>query len=205
MPTRPLLSLPLLSSLALALGVTAMAAPAGTARPEGPEPRELAYGEHPAHRLDLYRPADTPANEAPIMVYVHGGGWRKGDKSAVGEKAAHIFALMRSRSARFYGRVFGDDPAVWKDASPARHVEPGAGIPPFLIGYSSGLRGNAGARRAARAEAFAETLRDAGIAAVIVDASDRNHRQINVRFGRSDDEKVTGRAMAFLEAIRAEE
>lgn len=34
--------------------------------------------------LDVYQPEG--AKELPIMVYVHGGGWTKGDKQAVGEK-----------------------------------------------------------------------------------------------------------------------
>jgi arylformamidase len=41
--------------------------------------RDLAYGNHPAQRLDLYRPAgDGPF---PLIVFVHGGGWRRGDKA----------------------------------------------------------------------------------------------------------------------------
>jgi len=40
---------------------------------------DLAYGGDPAQRLDVYRPAD--ARSAPLMLFVHGGGWRQGDKS----------------------------------------------------------------------------------------------------------------------------
>jgi acetyl esterase/lipase len=39
---------------------------------------EVAYGDHPRHRLDLYAP-DGVAN-APVLVFVHGGGFLKGDK-----------------------------------------------------------------------------------------------------------------------------
>jgi acetyl esterase/lipase len=39
--------------------------------------------------LDVYRPAGSVAGQRRgIVVYVHGGGWSKGDKSAVGSKAA---------------------------------------------------------------------------------------------------------------------
>jgi acetyl esterase/lipase len=44
--------------------------------------REVAYGSDPAQRLDVYRPARGDA--APIVVLVHGGGWRRGDKAAAG-------------------------------------------------------------------------------------------------------------------------
>ena len=46
---------------------------------------ELAYGEQEAQRLDLHVPSGV--QDAPVMLYVHGGGWRIGDKSAVGKKA----------------------------------------------------------------------------------------------------------------------
>jgi acetyl esterase/lipase len=39
---------------------------------------DVAYGPHERHRIDLYQPqGDTPA---PILVFVHGGGFLKGDK-----------------------------------------------------------------------------------------------------------------------------
>lgn len=39
----------------------------------------VAYGDDPAQRLDVYRP--VAANRAPIVLYAHGGGWRRGDKA----------------------------------------------------------------------------------------------------------------------------
>ncbi|NWK96321.1 alpha/beta hydrolase [Sphingobium lactosutens] len=38
----------------------------------------IAYGPHARHRLDLYRPQGEGL--APILVFVHGGGFLKGDK-----------------------------------------------------------------------------------------------------------------------------
>lgn len=52
--------------------------------------RDLAYGNDPAHRLDVYRP--RKADNAPIAIMVHGGGWRRGDKggaSMVANKVEH--------------------------------------------------------------------------------------------------------------------
>lgn len=42
--------------------------------------RNVAYGGDPAERLDVYSPSG--ARDDPIIVMVHGGGWRRGDKAA---------------------------------------------------------------------------------------------------------------------------
>ncbi|MBC2652955.1 alpha/beta hydrolase [Novosphingobium flavum] len=42
---------------------------------------DLAYGPDERHRLDLY---GTPASAAPVILFVHGGGFLKGDKAADG-------------------------------------------------------------------------------------------------------------------------
>ena len=47
---------------------------------------EHAYGNDPKQRLDLARPAGVP--RAPVLLFVHGGGWSIGDKAhAAGGKA----------------------------------------------------------------------------------------------------------------------
>jgi acetyl esterase/lipase len=44
---------------------------------------DLAYaGASPQETLDLYLPARA-ANPAPLVIWVHGGGWRTGDKSSI--------------------------------------------------------------------------------------------------------------------------
>jgi acetyl esterase len=47
--------------------------------------RDLPYGTHARHRLDIYRPVhatDSPdAANQPVAVFVHGGGFMRGDKS----------------------------------------------------------------------------------------------------------------------------
>ncbi|WP_188063706.1 alpha/beta hydrolase [Sphingobium sp. KCTC 72723] len=40
---------------------------------------DVAYGPHERHRLDIYAPMDA-AGPAPVLVFVHGGGFLKGDK-----------------------------------------------------------------------------------------------------------------------------
>lgn len=254
-----------------------------------PATKDVCYGDHEHQKLDYYLPSET--RQAPVMVYVHGGGWRVGDKKAVGSKAkffcgkgwvfvsvnyrllpdgehprnvndvasaiawvtehadelgidrqrlfvmghsagAHLASLvavhpqaltavglsrgqirgvisldtnaydvatlMQSSSARYYGQVFGRDPAVWKDASPQHHLAPDAGIPPFLICYSKGMGLRKDPKRATNARAFKQALQAHNIDASVVDASDRNHSQINQRFGTVTDTKVTARAWQFL-------
>ncbi len=51
---------------------------------------DLAYGNDPAQTLDVYSP--TAAKNAPVIVLVHGGAWRFGDKgnrAVVKHKVAH--------------------------------------------------------------------------------------------------------------------
>lgn len=255
---------------------------------------DIAYGDYEAQKLDLYLPASP--EKAPVMVYVHGGGWSKGDKKAVAAKpaffrelgwifasvnyrllpegrhpenandvaaaiawvheniaplggdpdrifvmghsaGAHLAALvatderplqragkslailkgvialdtnaydmpglLRETSGALYSYVFGSDPETLKDASPLHHVKAGKSIPPFLICYSRGIGSRPQAMRPVAAAAFRDALADVGVAAHVVDASDRNHGEINAWFGKAGDEKVTGKAKTFLRAIAA--
>lgn len=43
--------------------------------------RDLSYGEDPRHRLDIYCPQSTSSSPRTVMVFVHGGGFIRGDKS----------------------------------------------------------------------------------------------------------------------------
>jgi arylformamidase len=262
--------------------------------------RDLRYGDAPgvaatAQTLDLFTPAASGSGPTPVMVYVHGGGWKGGDKGRVGRKAeyftgrgwafvsvnyrllpagrhpanvddvaaaiawvhdhaaehgidpdaifvmghsagAHLAALVATSPAPLrrvgkplsvikgaipvdtmaydipgmlaanpemgHAQVFGLDPEVRRDASPQWHVAAGVGIPPFLVCYSRGMTPADGlATRAAAAEGFVATLRQAGIAADLVDASDRTHREINERIGDPADDRVTARIEAFLDGL----
>lgn len=66
----------------------------GDAQGEARQPRrqgaqEIAYGSDPLQKLDFH-PASTD-RPAPLVLFVHGGGWQRGDKrNATGEfKAPH--------------------------------------------------------------------------------------------------------------------
>lgn len=43
---------------------------------------DLAYGSDPDQRLDVYLPPAMAADAAPVLLMVHGGGWRRGSRSA---------------------------------------------------------------------------------------------------------------------------
>lgn len=77
---------------------------AGAAQAATPSQRDVAYGPDPAQKLDIYQPG--PSQNAPIILFVHGGAWRLGDKAAdrvVENKSVHyvgqgkIFISMNYR------------------------------------------------------------------------------------------------------------
>jgi len=58
--------------------------------------RDVAYGTHPRQRLDLFRPA-RPVRGAPVVVFVHGGGFVGGDKHRPGSPYHDNVALWAVR------------------------------------------------------------------------------------------------------------
>ena len=53
------------------------------ARNELPHHLDLAFGDHPKQRLDLYLPK-TESSDAAVFVFLHGGGFREGDRAHYG-------------------------------------------------------------------------------------------------------------------------
>ena len=53
-----------------------------------PDLANVSYGAHPRNVLDLWlAKSDKPT---PLLVYIHGGGWYQGDKSAVTEDVVRL-------------------------------------------------------------------------------------------------------------------
>jgi len=41
----------------------------------------LAYGRHDLQKLDVFEPSSRPKDSMPVLIYIHGGGFTRGDKS----------------------------------------------------------------------------------------------------------------------------
>ena len=60
------------------------------AHPEQAGSVELSYGKDPLQKLDYWKPVKKGS---PLVIFVHGGGWKRGDKrDATGQKAEHFHA-----------------------------------------------------------------------------------------------------------------
>lgn len=108
MRTKLVLGLPMaLGTAALLLGGIAEARPGerlrariaermaarqdGASRaPQTPAAQAITYGTDPLQALDFWG-AQSGASKAPLVIYVHGGGWKRGDKGNAtgGWKAPH--------------------------------------------------------------------------------------------------------------------
>lgn len=74
----------------------------------------LRYGDDPKQTLDLYAPTTDINKEYPVIIYVHGGGWMRGDKSNVTVKPAFFTNkgyLFVSVNYRFAPKVSYDEMA----------------------------------------------------------------------------------------------
>lgn len=110
--------------------------------------QDVAYGPDDAHRLDVYRDAAT-AGPAPVLLLVHGGGWRAGDKATAD--------IVRSKVRHWLPRGFvvvsvnyrlGDDVTPYDEAGDLaaalahvqRHAAEWGGDPNrvVLMGHSAG-------------------------------------------------------------------
>ena len=58
--------------------------------------RDIAYGGHERHRLDLFQP-ETAREPAPVLLFVHGGGFVGGDKKRPGTPYQDNVALWAVR------------------------------------------------------------------------------------------------------------
>jgi acetyl esterase/lipase len=57
-------------------------------RNELPHHLNLPYGAHPKQKLDIYLPRGTDLSSAPVFLFLHGGGFREGDRAQYGAIAA---------------------------------------------------------------------------------------------------------------------
>jgi len=110
---------------------------------------DIAYGDGPKHRLDVYVPDRVPAQQStpcPLVVFWHGGRWTFGDKADyrfVGAALAGLGYVAVLANYRLYPEVkmagFMDDTARAASWAAAHGAEYGADPNLlFLMGHSSG-------------------------------------------------------------------
>jgi acetyl esterase/lipase len=76
-----LLLLAVLAALLAACSPTAAYNQLALARAGGVQvTRDLPFGEHSRHRLDVYAPRES-GPPRPVLVFIHGGSWNSGDKA----------------------------------------------------------------------------------------------------------------------------
>jgi acetyl esterase/lipase len=88
--------------------------------------------------------------------------------------------------------AFGNDPAVWRKASPPNNVAAGAPIPSFHI-VTRGLPDRVG-----ESQAFGATLRGAGVTATVQVVRGLTHEEVNDAVGQAGDTVVTPPLVQFF-------
>ena len=141
----------LLAALVAALALVACSpitalnalAPAGTHT----RTADVAYGDGPRQKLDIYRPAQpAPTGGWPVVVFFYGGSWNsgaRGDYAFVGEALAARGILTLVADYRLYPEVRYPD--FLRDSAAAlawglEHASPLGGNPRrvFVMGHSAG-------------------------------------------------------------------
>jgi triacylglycerol lipase len=59
--------------------------------------RDVAYGPDPLNVLDVFAPERAPGRPLPVLVYVHGGGFERGDKHTAGTPFSDNVPLWAAR------------------------------------------------------------------------------------------------------------
>ena len=122
-------------------------APAHAATQNVTKQSDIAYGEAPAQKMDVYLPAH--ADHAPVIFMVHGGAWRfgdKGSKDVVKNKVArwveqgYVFISVNYRMLPEADPLMqADDVARALAAAQTRAAEWGGDPDKFiLMGHSAG-------------------------------------------------------------------
>ena len=128
--------------------------------------------------------------------FVEGAGIEQGDIvcTAPLDTTYDIPAQVASggNEEAMYRNAFGDDPAVWKQASPPNNVAAGKDIPAFHI-VTRGAP-----PRVAQSQAFATTLTNAGFDADAQVVRGLTHEEVNAAVGQAGETTVTKPLMDFF-------
>ncbi len=110
--------------------------------------KDLTYGEDPRHRLDVYQPEG--ASDLPVFVYVHGGGYRTGERDINDEVYANVLHFFSRQGMLGINATYRLAPeAAWPSGAEdlrgviewvRAHAEEYGGDPNrvFMMGHSAG-------------------------------------------------------------------
>ncbi len=126
--------------------------------------------------------------------YLAAHGLALSDVGCVGALDTEGYDVARRAGAGIpaYRAAFGDDPAVWADASPMTHVATGKDIPSFLVVERGGPPRRYGQ------QSFIAALRGAGVDVTVLDAGSLTHGEVNARIGAPGDDVMTAPLTDFL-------
>lgn len=114
-----------------------LAAQRGAAASSIPPARSLSYGTDPLQSVDLY--ADP--GSGPILMFVHGGGWSRGDRrmvNALPDYATRHGLILASAGYRLAPAVTAREAAMDVAAAVGALRRALPGRPIFLVGHSAG-------------------------------------------------------------------
>ncbi len=102
------------------------------------------------------------------------------------DEEGYDLPLLKEIEPKLFSSVyimdFGNDPEIWKQASPIAHVAPGKGIPPFLLLH---LGGNT---QKTMAQNLAAKLKNAGVATEVVFIPSKTHYALTDDLGKPGDQ-----------------
>jgi acetyl esterase/lipase len=152
----------------------------------GADPQRLVLMGHSAgaHLVALVSASPTFAQRAGAQPWL--------GTVVLDSAALNLPALMQSRHARFYDRVFGSDPALWRAASPTDALT--AGAPPMLLVCSTQRADGS----CAQSQRFAAQANARGVRASVSE-QDLSHLHVNDTLGLPGSE--TDAVQAFFDSI----
>ena len=168
---------------------------------------DLAYGDHPRHRLDIYPGAGS--GPRPVHLFLHGGYWRSGDKVNFGYLGAALAASgLTTVVANYQLCPDADLDAVVASARRAfgwvvRHAAAHGGDPGnvTISGHSAGAHLCAAILRGGEPLPSGAALRGATLISGIFDPTPTLYARVNAEIGLTPEvaarQRFEGRAPAL--------
>lgn len=155
------------------------------------------YGGNPqkivlmGHSAGAHLVALTATDTSLLGTTGYAPSWLRGVASFDTE-GYDVYATQTYSPNDIYNGAFGNNPDIWKQASPIYHTSHGQPIPPFLMcERGSTLRKNILHR-------FADSLLLKGTPVTIIDANALSHEEVNTYIGKTGDSFITPGLIQFL-------